>query len=119
MLIISFETWNLISTMSLWYVFDRMLLCRRETNMEKTGQVPWVDTQLKLGPIMSRLFKQPDSPQMTFQFARMAERQAVNDTSYLASWKLRPMTSRFHHGEQPPPSTFRRCLQMLTMSRNI
>ena len=38
--------------------------------------MPWIDTHLQLSPILSRLFKQPDSPMMTFQFARIAERQA-------------------------------------------
>ena len=39
--------------------------------------MPWIDTRLRLGPILSWVFKQPNSPQMEFQFKRMGERQAL------------------------------------------
>ncbi|MCJ1384344.1 hypothetical protein MMC17_007460 [Xylographa soralifera] len=51
-----------------------------ETHFDKVslvGQMPWIDTKLQYRPIMSRIFKQPNSPQVDFQFARMAERQAI------------------------------------------
>lgn len=72
--------------------------------MEKTGQVPWVDTQLKLGPLMSRLFKQPDSPQMIFQFARMAERQAAGEKGQDAGLNGRDLLSRFMEAQANDPS---------------
>ncbi|MCJ1244003.1 hypothetical protein MMC30_001200 [Trapelia coarctata] len=75
--------------------FDNPRFCRNRTDIEKTGQVPWVDTQLKLGPTMSRLFKQPDSPQMTFQFTRMAERQAAAEKPEEVDLNKRDLLSRF------------------------
>ncbi|MCJ1435911.1 hypothetical protein MMC27_005287 [Xylographa pallens] len=41
------------------------------------GQMPWIDTKLQYGSIMSRISKQTNSPLMDFQLARMAERQAM------------------------------------------
>ena len=38
------------------------------------GQIPWYDLTLRITPLQSIYFKQPDSPQIIFQMTRTAER---------------------------------------------
>ncbi|MCJ1393736.1 hypothetical protein MMC18_006612 [Xylographa bjoerkii] len=74
-------------------------------NVSLVGQMPWIDTKLQYRPIMSRIFQQPNSPQMDFQFARMAERQAMAaKPQHRESLNERDLLSRFMEAQMGDPT---------------
>jgi hypothetical protein len=54
----------------IWHHFERVSL---------VGQVPWIDTFLRINPLLSKLRPQPVSPIVKFSIARMQERKARSD----------------------------------------
>jgi cytochrome P450 len=56
----------------IWHHFERVSL---------VGQVPWIDTFLRINPLLSRFRPQPVSPVVKFSIARMQERKARSDST--------------------------------------
>ena len=67
--------------------------------------MPWIDTRLKLFPILSWMFKQPNSPQTEFQMKRMGERQALVEKGQQGPGvNERDLLSRFMEAQASDPS---------------
>jgi len=80
---------------SIWKHFEKVSL---------VGQIPWIDTLLRINPLISKISKKPISPIAKFAIARMQERKIRSQTEEDIV-NNRDLLSRFLEAQAKNPET--------------